>query len=120
MYAYDAAGQLTRVTSPDGSYLQYPYDAAHRLTQINDDLGNRIVYTFDNNGNRLNEAHYRRRVITELQPELARFVQFINSRLEPKRRCNVDIGYCYACRCSARLGELATYFHNFLTQCQGS
>ena len=31
-YDYDDAGQLTRVTLPDGSYLDYAYDTAHRLT----------------------------------------------------------------------------------------
>ena len=51
-YTYDNAGQLTRVTLPDGSFLDYSYDAAHRLTQIADNLGNRIAYTLDAMGNR--------------------------------------------------------------------
>ena len=51
-YAYDPAGQLYSVTSPDGSSLTYGYDAAHRLAQIQDNLGNRIVYTLDAMGNR--------------------------------------------------------------------
>lgn len=51
-YAYDFAGQLTKVTLPDGSFLSYGYDDAQRLTQIQDNLGNRIVYTLDNIGNR--------------------------------------------------------------------
>src|SRR5207237_10381442 len=46
-YTYDGLGQLTKVTLPDGSYLQYTYDAAHRLTQINDSINNKIVYTLD-------------------------------------------------------------------------
>ncbi len=54
-YTYDNAGQLTRVTLPDASYLQYTYDAAHRLTQIADHLGNRITYTLDLAGNRTQE-----------------------------------------------------------------
>jgi YD repeat-containing protein len=54
-YTYDSAGQLTRVTLPDNSYLQYTYDAAHRLTQIADQLGNRITYTLDFAGNRTQE-----------------------------------------------------------------
>lgn len=54
-YAYDNAGQLTRVTLPDGSFLSYTYDAAHRLTQIADSLGNRIVYTLDVASNRTKE-----------------------------------------------------------------
>jgi YD repeat-containing protein len=51
-YTYDFAGQLTRVTLPDGSYLNYTYDDAHRITQMEDNLGNRIVYTLDDMGNR--------------------------------------------------------------------
>jgi YD repeat-containing protein len=54
-YDYDYVGQLTKVTLPDSSYLQYTYDAAHRLTQIQDNLGNKIVYTLDNMGNRTQE-----------------------------------------------------------------
>lgn len=54
-YTYDDAGQLTRVTLPDTSYLEYTYDAAHRLTQIEDNLGNQVIYTLDNMGNRTQE-----------------------------------------------------------------
>lgn len=51
-YDYDNAGQLTKVTLPDGSFLSYTYDDAHRLTAIDDNLGNRIAYTLDAMGNR--------------------------------------------------------------------
>jgi YD repeat-containing protein len=54
-YTYDNAGQLTRVTQPDGSYVQYTYDGAHRLTDLQDGLGNKIHYTLDNIGNRIKE-----------------------------------------------------------------
>jgi YD repeat-containing protein len=54
-YEYDAVGQLTKVTLPDGSYLSYSYDAAHRLTQVADNSGNRIAYTLDPMGNRTKE-----------------------------------------------------------------
>ena len=57
-YAYDAAGQLTQVTQPDGSLTQYTYDAAHRLVQVQDGLGNRIVYTLDAVGNRIAEEAF--------------------------------------------------------------
>jgi RHS repeat-associated protein len=46
-YGYDAAGNLTSVTLPDGSGLTYGYDAAHRLTGITDLLGQSISYTLD-------------------------------------------------------------------------
>ncbi len=51
-YDYDFAGQLTKVTLPDGSFLSYTYDDAHRLTGIEDNLGNDITYTLDAMGNR--------------------------------------------------------------------
>jgi YD repeat-containing protein len=50
-YEYDAAGQLTKVTAPDASWVGYEYDAAHRRTAVKDNLGNRIEYTLDNAGN---------------------------------------------------------------------
>jgi RHS repeat-associated protein len=55
---YWATGLLKKVTSPDGSYLQYTYDNAHRLTQIQDGAGNKITYTLDNMGNRTAENTY--------------------------------------------------------------
>jgi YD repeat-containing protein len=54
-YTYDSAGQLTKVTLPDNSFLSYTYDAAHRLAGIQDNLGNRIAYTLDSSGNRTKE-----------------------------------------------------------------
>ena len=54
-FDYDSAGQLVRVTMPDGSSLRYQYDAAHRLTEIADGLGNVIQYTLDAMGNRIKE-----------------------------------------------------------------
>src|SRR5262249_45818129 len=54
-YAYDNAGQLTKITLTDGSFLSYTYDAAHRLTGITDNLGDRIAYTLDAMGNHIQE-----------------------------------------------------------------
>ena len=44
---YDAAGNLTQTTLPDGSFIDRAYDAAHRLTQLTDALGNTINLTLD-------------------------------------------------------------------------
>lgn len=54
-YQYDAAGNLTQLTRPDGSTLNYSYDAAHRLTDIADSAGDTIHYTLDGMGNRTKE-----------------------------------------------------------------
>ena len=44
---YDAAGNLTEVQKPDGSFLANTYDTAHRLTKVADSFGNSINYTLD-------------------------------------------------------------------------
>ncbi|NBQ70604.1 MAG: RHS repeat protein, partial [Nitrosomonadaceae bacterium] len=54
-YQYDGAGQLKKITFPDGSFISYNYDAAHRLTGIADNAGNRVQYTLDAMGNRTKE-----------------------------------------------------------------
>lgn len=55
-FAYDAAGNLTKITLPDASYLVFTYDAAHRLTGITDALGDQIAYTLDAMDNRVKES----------------------------------------------------------------
>jgi YD repeat-containing protein len=55
-FNYDPAGNITRVTLADGSYLDYHYDAAQRLTGIADQIGNRIDYQLDAAGNRTAES----------------------------------------------------------------
>jgi RHS repeat-associated protein len=50
-YAYDAAGQLIKMTPPDGAFFAYTYDAAHRLTGIKDAAGDRIAFTRDATSN---------------------------------------------------------------------
>ncbi len=57
-YDYDGAGQIKKVTYPDGNFASYGYDDAHRLTDIGDATGNRIHYTLDNIGNRTREDVY--------------------------------------------------------------
>lgn len=54
-YGYDATGNLTRITEPDGNFVQYEYDDAHRLNAIGDSLGNRIEFVLDADGNRTEE-----------------------------------------------------------------
>ena len=56
--AYDDAGNVTRVTQPDGAYLAYGYDIAHRLTSITDNTGNNTQYLLDALGNRTSEQTY--------------------------------------------------------------
>lgn len=57
-YDYELTGQLSTVTLPDGSYVQYTYDDAERLSDIRDGLGNHIHYTLDAMGNRTLEQAF--------------------------------------------------------------
>jgi len=57
-YNYDAAGSLTRITQPDGSFVRYEYDDAHRMNALEDALGNRIEFVLDAEGNRIEERAY--------------------------------------------------------------
>lgn len=50
-YAYDLAGQMIRLTAPDGAVLDYAYDDAHRLVGLRDRAGNSIELTLDAMGN---------------------------------------------------------------------
>jgi RHS repeat-associated protein len=57
-YAYDAAGNLTKVTLPDGSWIAYAYDDASRMVGVDDSFGDAIDYQLDLMGNRVAERVY--------------------------------------------------------------
>lgn len=46
-FGYDAAGNLTAITLPDGAQLLYTYDTAHRVTEVKNNAGESINYTLD-------------------------------------------------------------------------
>jgi RHS repeat-associated protein len=49
-YAYDAAGNVTRITAGDGSYLQYTYNGARRIIRIANNTGEKIDLAYNDNG----------------------------------------------------------------------
>jgi RHS repeat-associated protein len=51
-FTYDRAGNLTKVTLPDGSALSNVYDTAHRLISVRDLFNQTIAYTLDGLGDR--------------------------------------------------------------------
>ena len=55
-YTYNAAGNVTSVTFPDGMVLTYTYNAAQLLTRVTNSLGNYIAYGYDQRGNRTSET----------------------------------------------------------------
>jgi RHS repeat-associated protein len=46
-FAYDSADRLTRVTYPNGRFLEYAYDADGRRTRMTDHTGFVVKYTYD-------------------------------------------------------------------------
>jgi RHS repeat-associated protein len=42
-----ANGNVDRVTSPNGRYIQFTYDDQHRITQLQDNIGRTVTYTYD-------------------------------------------------------------------------
>ena len=49
--SHNAVGDITKVTRPNGAYLQYTYDDARRITEVQDNSGSTVKYTRDNLGN---------------------------------------------------------------------
>lgn len=86
-FAYDDASQLTSVTLPNLSALNYEYDDAHRLVAIENNLGERIEYTLDNAGNRTGEVIRDGsttivRTMTRLFDELSRLREDIGAQTQ--------------------------------------
>jgi len=75
-FDHDGAGNLARVTQPDGSFIAYEYDDAHRLAAMEDGFGNRIEYTLDAGGNRISERTYDDRGV--LRRRLSRVYDQLN------------------------------------------
>jgi RHS repeat-associated protein len=50
-FEYDAIGQITKITRPNSSYLQYTWDNARRVTKVEDNTGAYTEYDRDNLGN---------------------------------------------------------------------
>jgi YD repeat-containing protein len=49
-FTYDSAGNLTKTTLPDNSFLAYGYDNAHRPTSITNALSEKAAITYDSAG----------------------------------------------------------------------
>jgi RHS repeat-associated protein len=86
-YEYDGAGNLLRLTHPDGHFLDYRYDELNRLVALSDSLGNQIEYTLDEQGNRIAEetrdaAGALRRMLERQYDALGRLEALIDGRLE--------------------------------------
>src|SRR5207249_7695683 len=43
-------GNISKVTSPNGRWLEFDYDAGERVGQARDNLGRAVRYTYDGSG----------------------------------------------------------------------
>jgi YD repeat-containing protein len=57
-YEYYPTGNLRKVITPDGKWLEYDYDAAQRLVRVADKKGNRTEFSLDLRGNILVEETF--------------------------------------------------------------
>ena len=55
-YTYDKAGNISRIQSPDGSWVSYTYDALGQLTGETYSNGDTIAYVYDVRGNILSKT----------------------------------------------------------------
>ncbi len=77
-------GNLTQITRPDNTQLNYHYDTSNRLIAVSNNAGERIDYTLDNAGNRTSQTisdnnstiNYR---MTQAFDELSRVMEVIGA-----------------------------------------
>jgi RHS repeat-associated protein len=89
-FAYDSAGNLTRITQPDGRFVDYEYDEFHRLIATSDSLSNRVEFTLDAEGNRTAEHTYDdngtlQRQLTRVYDQLNRLDTYVNGNFHETR-----------------------------------
>jgi len=82
-FSYLPNGLVSRVTQPDGTYLDFEYDVAQRLEAIENALGERIEYDLDAAGNRtaeriLDASDTLRHEISRVYDQLGRLDAMIN------------------------------------------
>ncbi|WP_426174419.1 DUF6531 domain-containing protein [Massilia sp. TWR1-2-2] len=92
-YQYDDAGQRTRVTAADGTFMDYAYDAAHRLTDLRDSAGNAVHFTPDNIGNVIKQEV---RDPAGVLVTMSKRTYDALSRLQKEQRDDQDPGVAYA------------------------
>jgi RHS repeat-associated protein len=49
-YQTSQLGNVSKVTSPNGRWVQFAYDASNRVTQVADNIGRQVTYTYDRPG----------------------------------------------------------------------
>lgn len=49
-FTRDGYGNLLKITSPNGRWVQFTYDTSSRITQAQDNIGRTLTYTYDGSG----------------------------------------------------------------------
>lgn len=81
---YNVVGDVTKITRPNGAYLQYTYDDGRRVTKVQDNTGATVEYDRDNLGNptarRIRDAGNTLKLSqTAVFDELGRLLRFVGS-----------------------------------------
>jgi YD repeat-containing protein len=50
VFTRDSNSNLTKITSPNGRYIEFTYDTSFRITQAKDNIGRTVNYTYDSSG----------------------------------------------------------------------
>ncbi len=90
-YGYDSRGNVTKLTAPDGNYVDLTYDNRNRLTKSRDQGGNELRTTYDSAGNPLAAEAWatvpsdsRKRTQTFTIDALNRVIEAIGSTTDKK------------------------------------
>lgn len=89
-FAYDARGNLTKTTTPDGNYVDIVYDSEDRITEVRDQSGKREVYTYDSMGNRQSVNAYSGVVSGANQKRVKTYAVDLLNRLTSVQGSTVD------------------------------
>ena len=92
-FTYTATGEVSRISPPDGDFLDYEYDDAHRLVAIEDAAGNRIEYTLDAAGNRTAET--TQDASAAVTRQLSRTYDLLNRLIEQRDAHNQPTRFAY-------------------------
>ncbi|MEB2316137.1 MAG: DUF6531 domain-containing protein [Xanthomonadaceae bacterium] len=92
-FTYTATGEVSRISPPDGDFLDYEYDDAHRLVAIEDAAGNRIEYTLDAAGNRTAET--TQDASAAVTRQLSRTYDLLNRLIEQRDAHNQPTSFTY-------------------------
>jgi RHS repeat-associated protein len=73
-------GNITKITSPYGRWIEFTYDASNRITQAKDQIGRIVAYAYDNDG-RLTSVSDPAGGVTKHTYQKSRTSAFVRTRM---------------------------------------